>query len=90
MSNNEASRSARRSIPAGIWALGFVSMLMDISSEMIHAPLPIYMVTVLGTLSVWLSVLTVLNNLRHSAQRGPRRTHTCILLYSTLPIMRLS
>ena len=37
-----------RSIPAGIWALGFVSMLMDISSEMIHALLPIYLVTMLG------------------------------------------
>ncbi len=39
----------RRGIPAGVWALGFVSMLMDISSEMIHALLPVYMVTVLGT-----------------------------------------
>ena len=38
-----------RRIPAGIWALGFVSMLMDISSEMIHALLPLYMVSVLGT-----------------------------------------
>lgn len=45
---------ARQGIPAGVWALGFVSMLMDISSEMIHALLPIYMVTVLGT-----SALTV-------------------------------
>jgi MFS family permease len=40
---------ARRGIPAGIWALGSVSMLMDISSEMIHALLPVYMVAVLGT-----------------------------------------
>jgi MFS family permease len=32
-----------------VWALGFVSMLMDVSSEMIHALLPIYMVAVLGT-----------------------------------------
>ncbi|GAA3846485.1 MFS transporter [[Pseudomonas] carboxydohydrogena] len=40
---------ARHGIPAGVWALGFVSMLMDISSEMIHALLPVYMVTVLGT-----------------------------------------
>ncbi|WP_018240161.1 MFS transporter [Ensifer sp. BR816] len=40
---------SRRTIPAGIWALGFVSMFMDISSEMIHALLPLYMVTVLGT-----------------------------------------
>ncbi|GAA5234416.1 MFS transporter [Verticiella sediminum] len=44
-----AAHSGRRAMPAGIWALGFVSMLMDISSEMIHALLPIYMVTVLGT-----------------------------------------
>ncbi len=36
-------------IPTGVWVLGFVSMLMDISSEMIHALLPIYMVSVLGT-----------------------------------------
>ena len=36
-------------IPKGIWTLGVVSMLMDISSEMIHALLPVYMVTVLGT-----------------------------------------
>ncbi|WEX76195.1 MFS transporter [Sinorhizobium numidicum] len=40
---------SRRGIPAGVWALGFVSMLMDISSEMIHALLPVYMVAVLGT-----------------------------------------
>ena len=35
-------------LPRGIWALGFVSMFMDISSEMIHALLPVYLVTVLG------------------------------------------
>ena len=35
-------------IPHAIWALGFVSLLMDVSSEMIHALLPIYLVTVLG------------------------------------------
>jgi MFS family permease len=43
-----------RQIPAGIWALGLVSMLADISSEMIHSLLPLFMVTVLGT-----SALTV-------------------------------
>jgi MFS family permease len=31
-----------------VWVLGFVSMLMDVSSEMIHALLPVYLVTVLG------------------------------------------
>lgn len=40
--------AARARIPAGIWALGFVSLLMDVSSEMIHALLPLFMVSVLG------------------------------------------
>jgi MFS family permease len=44
----EAKPSRLRQIPGGIWALGFVSLLMDISSEMIHALLPVYLVTVLG------------------------------------------
>ena len=43
-----------REMPGGVWALGFVSLFMDISSEMIHALLPLYLVTVLGT-----SLLTV-------------------------------
>ena len=37
-----------RHIPPGIWVLGFVSLLMDISSEMIHSLLPLFMVTILG------------------------------------------
>jgi MFS family permease len=36
-------------IPAGVWMLGFVSMLMDISSEMIHSLLPLFLVGALGT-----------------------------------------
>jgi MFS family permease len=35
-------------IPAGVWTLGFVSLLMDVSSEMIHGLLPVYLVSVLG------------------------------------------
>src|SRR5260370_5128456 len=38
-----------REIPRGVWGLGLVSMLLDVSSEMIHALLPVYLVTVLGT-----------------------------------------
>jgi MFS family permease len=41
-------------IPTGIWVLGFVSLLMDISSEMIHSLLPMFMVTTMGA-----SVLSV-------------------------------
>jgi MFS family permease len=36
------------SMPAGVWVLGFVSMLMDISSEMIHSLLPLFLVGTLG------------------------------------------
>lgn len=62
MRSNEDSRSAHTTrslpkIPRSVWALGFVSMFMDISSEMIHALLPLYMVTVLGTSVVAVGVI---------------------------------
>ncbi len=34
-------------IPRPVWVLGFVSMFMDISSEMVHSLLPVFIVTVL-------------------------------------------
>ncbi len=37
-----------RAMPGGVWALGFVSLFMDISSEMIHGLLPVFLVSVLG------------------------------------------
>lgn len=52
-----ASPPTLREIPRGIWVLGFVSMLMDISSEMIHALLPVYLVTVLGTSALVVGVI---------------------------------
>ncbi|MCL2346795.1 MAG: MFS transporter [Planctomycetaceae bacterium] len=36
-------------IPRGVWVLGFVSLLMDTSSEMIHALLPLFLIGSLGT-----------------------------------------
>ncbi len=48
MTPSESTAARLRHIPAGIWTLGFVSMFMDVSSEMIHALLPLYMVNVLG------------------------------------------
>ena len=35
-------------MPASVWVLGFVSLLMDVSSEMIHSLLPLYLVGSLG------------------------------------------
>jgi MFS family permease len=39
---------AWRRIPAGVWTLGLVSLLMDTSSELIHSLLPLFLVTSLG------------------------------------------
>lgn len=49
--------SAWRGMPAGIWALGFVSMLMDVSSEMIHALLPVYLTVGLGATALTVGVI---------------------------------
>lgn len=43
-----APEGGARRLPAAIWVLGFVSLLMDISSEMIHSLLPVFMVATLG------------------------------------------
>ena len=49
-----AWRTALRRMPASIWALGLTSMFMDMSSELVHSLLPVFMSTVLGT-----SMLTI-------------------------------
>jgi MFS family permease len=46
-----------REIPASVWTLGLVSLLMDVSSEMIHALLPLYLITVLGTSTLAVGVI---------------------------------
>ena len=46
--------SPSKKIPGSIWLLGFVSMFMDISSELIHGLLPVFLVSALGA-----SVLSV-------------------------------
>src|SRR5262249_3685364 len=54
--NAAQGRGGVRAIPAGVWALGFVSMFMNISSEMVHSLLPVFIVSSLGagTLAVGL------------------------------------
>jgi MFS family permease len=44
-------------LPIGIWGLGFVSMFMDISSELVHSLLPIFMATVLGASMVTIGII---------------------------------
>jgi MFS family permease len=61
ISNRQRSSSitpaAWRKLPAGIWALGFGSLFMDISSELIHSLLPVFMVTTLGASMVTIGII---------------------------------
>jgi len=41
-----------RDVPATVWTLGFVSLLMDVSSELIHSLLPVFLITVVGASTV--------------------------------------
>ena len=47
----------RAALPPGVWALGLVSLFMDVSSEMIHALLPLFLVGTLGASAIWLGVI---------------------------------
>jgi len=57
MSVTQESVHGLRRIPRGVWALGFTSMFMDISSEMIHSLLPVFIVSVLGVGATALGLL---------------------------------
>jgi len=50
-------KEALARMPNGVWVLGFVSLLMDVSSEMIHSLLPLFMVTVLGASALTVGVI---------------------------------
>lgn len=47
----------RPAIPRTVWALGFVSLFMDISSEMIHALLPLFLTMGLGASVILVGVI---------------------------------
>lgn len=51
------AKDALTKMPKSIWMLGFVSLLMDVSSEMIHSLLPLFMVTVLGASALTVGVI---------------------------------
>jgi MFS family permease len=46
-----------RRVPRGVVVLGFVSLLMDASSELVHALLPLFMVTALGASTLVVGVI---------------------------------
>ncbi len=51
------SRHAGGGLPRGVWMLGFVSLFMDVSSEMIHAVLPLFVVGTLGASAALLGLI---------------------------------
>ncbi|WP_435259555.1 MFS transporter [Thioclava sp. FR2] len=53
----EAGRPGHGRLPSAIWALGLVSLFMDVSSEMIHALLPLYMTASLGASALIVGVI---------------------------------
>jgi MFS family permease len=44
-------------VPKTVWALGFVSMLMDLSSEIVHSLLPLFLVSTLGVGALLLGLI---------------------------------
>ena len=47
----------RARVPSAVWALGLVSLLMDMSSELVHSLLPLFLVTVLGASATTLGLI---------------------------------
>jgi MFS family permease len=52
-----SSPGTLRALPAGIWALGFGSLFMDASSELVHSLVPVFMTSVLGASMVTIGVV---------------------------------
>src|SRR5215471_1676894 len=44
-------------IPRGVWVLGIVSMCMDLSSELIHSLLPLYLAIGLGASTLTIGII---------------------------------
>ncbi len=57
MPPNTARGSILKQIPTSIWMLGFVSLLMDVSSEMIHSLLPLFLATTLGASALTIGLI---------------------------------
>jgi MFS family permease len=53
----KTSSATWRDVPATVWTLGFVSLLMDVSSELIHSLLPVFLTTVVGASTVTVGLI---------------------------------
>jgi len=55
--DDATATTAGAHLPRSIWASGFVSLFMDISSEMIQSLLPVFLITVLGASAVTVGLI---------------------------------
>ena len=53
----DRKRPSLSGIPRGVWVLGLVSLFMDLSSELIHALLPLYLAVGLGASALTIGVI---------------------------------
>ncbi len=56
-STRPAATTGLRALPASVWVLGGVSMFMDMSSELVHSLLPVFMATVLGASMITIGLI---------------------------------
>ena len=54
---DQATASGWRAVPRTVWALGFVSLFMDASSELIHSLLPVFLVGTLGASAAFVGLV---------------------------------
>ena len=54
---SERKKTGLAAIPRGVWALGVVSLCMDLSSELVHALLPLYMAVGLGASTLTIGIV---------------------------------
>lgn len=57
MRDEQGVTAAAHRLPGAIWALGFVSLLMDVSSELVHSLLPVFLVTAVGASALMVGVI---------------------------------
>lgn len=57
MMQSDAQSGVLRQIPRNVWVLGCVSLLMDVSSEIIHSLLPMFLMASLGASAVTIGLI---------------------------------
>jgi hypothetical protein len=65
-------------LPAGVWVPGFVSLLMGISSEMVHSLRPLFLVGTLGVSVLAVGLIHGLGRGRAPERGGARGIHKVV------------